>query len=210
MNNEKLRQSIRLEVKKCLGEKLSPKPSVSLTESEKLEINEALINEGVGTAIVKTLGTLTGAKLGAALMSTFGAAIGATVGLIAPSVFLPVVAASAVGFGAYGLYAGGVEGFRIARRLSGATSAKMTAKLIEVTNNRDEVIKQLTNPDANKEKLSKKIDNLTNEQKKVGKQLMKELDYDLKKGLIDIKSHSVSHKIASKAAEGNLTYIGQK
>jgi hypothetical protein len=197
-------EQVRAEVREQIRNKIISKhPQISVVE------------EGVGSKIAKTLGTLIGANIGGGLGYTTGMIAGTaaaiavspllTAGAIAA---LPVAAAASLGV--VGLLGGGSVGLDLARRVSEKDSEKLVRELVGMIKKRDDMITAMgTTDEKGREKLQAKIAANTDAQVALSKKLMKELTWELKKGLITPAAYEYAEKILKRAEEGRLTYISK-
>lgn len=182
----------------------------------KAQSNSSIVEESVGSKIAKTLGTLVGASIGGSVGYGTGMAIGtlttlAAFPLLPASAVVALPIGAAAGLGVLGLLGGGSVGLDLARRVSEKDSEKLVRELVVLINKRDEAIKKLAEtPDETiRAKLEKEIASNTDKQVSVSKKLRKELNWELKKGLITQVAFEYADKILKKAEEGRITYISK-
>lgn len=215
-----VREEIR---KQVMGDVYSPVnesyeyQGIALLESHSHEIQEAVLEEGLGSGILKAFGIYAGASIGSSLVGGFGYLSGTVVssvlaaaGLVGATVVIPTAIAVGLTGAAYGLYKGGSIGLDVARRATKKDHERVIEKLIEVTNKRDDEIKKVGSETENQEKVQKNIDSLTQKQQQLGDKLLKELAFSQKKGFIDTTELDALTKIAKVAKQGKFTYLGAK
>jgi hypothetical protein len=193
-----------------------PNTGPVLTEQQIDEIQQIFLDEGIGRALAKAVGTVVGAGLGANVGGVIGGLGGSVIGAIALGLGLVsapgLVTAAGIGFGAgalYGLYVGGVGGYRIIRKAQKSEANMTAAKIIDVTNKRDKLLEKVAAAAENgKEDTSSisKVEQLTKEQQKLGAKLEKDTKISISQELIGGDDGRAYLKIADIAKQGKLTY----
>lgn len=215
IEENKLRTLIREEiVKNTFGSPLVEEVNYDLngilTESQQIDIEETLIEEGIGRAIVKGWTTLMGAGVGAGLGSWI-AILGGLIGMVTPIGMIAGAAAGSIGM-VYFAYQGGKVGLRAGRHITKSDSAQYAKKLRESIDKRDELLEEV--PDAKDkeaaEKLGKKIDKYTEEQKQLSRKLQQSAKKDFQKDIIDNSEYKELNNIAKAASKGKLSYLVKK
>jgi hypothetical protein len=224
MEKDKVVDMVREEIRKqVMGNMETPvnesyeHQGIALLESHSHEIQESVLEEGLGSGLLKAFGLYAGASIGSSLVGGFGYLSGialgsvlAAVGLIGATTLVPIAMAGGLTGAAYGLYKGGSLGLDVARRASKKDHERVIEKLIEVTNKRDDEIKKVGSETENQEKVQKNIDSLTQKQQQLGDKLLKELAFSQKKGFIDTTELDALTKIATVAKQGKFTYLYAK
>jgi len=187
-----------------------------LTEQQIDEIHQIFLDEGIGRALGRAVGTVIGATLGTNLGALGGGLSGGVLGAIALGLGLVagpgLVVAAGIGAGAgalYGLYVGGVGGYRIIRKAQKSEANITAAKIIDVTNKRDKLLEKVADAAENgKEDTSSisKVEQLTKEQQKLGAKLEKDTKMGISQELIGGDDGRAYLKIADIAKQGKLTY----
>lgn len=190
--------------------------AVVVVESHSSQLQETVIEEGLGSGLLKAFGLYAGANIGSSLVGGFGylsggalAAVLASAGLVAASAIVPITLGAGLTGAVYGLYKGGRMGLDLARSATKKDHEKVIEKLIDVTNKRDELIKQVGNDKVPQDSIQKQIDKITSEQMKLGQKLLKEIDFSKGKNFIDSTEYTALKAIASAAKDGKFTYIGK-
>ena len=214
-----VREEIRRQV---MGETLKPiNESLDwslLLENHSAEINATVLEEGIGSGILKAVGVVSGGFLGADIIGTAGMAVAggigfvlASVGLVSSSAILPMVVVGGLTGWVYGLFVGGEFGLNLARRVTMKGHEKISSDLIDATNKRDLEIKKLASGKVkNPESVKNKIDKLTNKQQKAADRLLKEIEFSKEQGFITITDYEALKKLCKVAKQGKLTYLGNK
>ena len=212
-----MQDKVREAVREALRQKMLSGGSHTINKTPVVESVE-IVEEGVGSAIVKTLGTFVGAALGSAGGAITGAITGqvTTVGAIlalgaaTPAALgaLPITLAS-VGWLA-GLYYGGRLGLNVSRNVTRKDYEKVSQELVDVTHRRDALIKQLSGDQEKDTKLIKRIGSLSDKQSATAKKLKKELDWYMRSGLIQLGEYNFAMKMVKTAEDGKLTYLEAK
>lgn len=201
-------------VRDSLKEKLAPNKEVQITEEQKQQIQDTMIEEGFGRAFAKALVGVGGATLGGSIGGNIGAAMGgvgtwilSAMGLVSASTILPAAIVGATGGGLYLMYHGAKFGMRVVDTVNGSDSDKISVKIAEVTEKRDELMQQAAKDPDQSTRYTSKIDRLTKEQMKYAKDLEKSLKRDQQMNAIDMKEYQAYKKIIDVAKNGKLTYI---
>ena len=212
-----MQDKVRDAVREALRQKMLNVGAHARNKTTVTEYDE-IVEEGVGSAIVKTLGTVVGAVLG----SGGGAIAGSITGQVTVTgVILALGAATPAAFGALpitlagvgwlaGLYYGGRLGLNVSRNVTRKDHEKMSQELVDVTHQRDALIKQLSGDQEKDAKLIKRIGALSDKQAATAKQLKKELDWYMRSGLIQLSEYNFAVKMVKAAEEGKLTYLEAK
>jgi hypothetical protein len=200
------------------------RPTLELTEQQIDEIQQIFIDEGIGQSLAKFLGPLVGAGVAGELSSVAGAAIGGLGGYLAftmgfVSVFnvINVITVSAITGTLAGWAIGGTVGAVIAHKkikmLQSAPTIRTSAKIDDVTKKRDRLLEKIAEAaDRGKEDTSSisKVEQLTKEQQKLGRELQSVVKKDKQDGLISNEESKSFTKVAKVAAQGKLTNFKSK
>lgn len=212
-----MQDKVREAVREALRQKMLSGGSPTRNKTPVTESVE-IVEEGVGSAIVKTLGTFVGAALGSAGGAITGAITGqvTTVGAIlalgaATPAALGVLPVTLAGVGwLAGLYYGGRLGLNVSRNVTRKDYEKVSQELVDVTHQRDALIKQLSGDQEKDAKLIKRIGSLSDKQSATAKKLKKELDWYMRSGLIQLGEYNFAMKMVKTAEDGKLTYLEAK
>lgn len=181
--------------------------------AKKIGGENQVVNEGVGSFLVKTFATFKGGAIGSSIGGVAGAGIGLSLAVILASV--GILGPGAIVVGGYGgaaagwltgLYKGASFGLNTARKVTSKESNELANKLIEITHKRDDEFRNLASVGEDR-KIQEKIDKLTKQQMDTALKLRKAVDFDKKRELISNADYDFALRLIRQAESGKLTYI---
>lgn len=191
-----------------------------LSEEVQQQINEAILNEGFGSTVIRILGAIGGYAVGGWAGSVVGSLAGAGIGglLMAVGFSAPILVATTYGGMAAGTIAGmiwgAMKGYEIASNLTGGNHEKAVAKLLKVTKSRDELLTKLAEDAKAGNQASdsdaKKIDNLTTKQVQAAQYLERQANIAKAAGKLSGEDVKVVDDLIAKGSQGKLTLIKTK